>query len=205
MSSSLLEKLVEAFIEFPGIGPRQAKRFAYFLSEADDNFVKELGELMLEIKKEIVQCPSCFRYHAVHNNFQKECSICKNLNRDSSLLMVVEKDVDFENIEKTGVYNGKYFILGGTLSLIGDKDKDTKIRLKPLFEKVKKEKPKEIILGMSATIEGDNTARYTERILEPLLEALKASITRLGRGLSTGTEMEYIDSETFENAMKNRK
>ena len=112
--------------------------------------------------------------------------------------MLVEKDVDLENIEKSGVYNGRYFVLGGTMSLTNDKNN---LRFKELFAKVKEEKYKEIILALSANVEGENTARYIEKILEPL----KVKITHLGRGLSTGAELEYSDSETIKNALEGRK
>ena len=114
------------------------------------------------------------------------------------MIMLVEKDVDLENIERTDNFRGKYFVLGGLLSLAGNGTPE--VRLKQLFEKVQKEKPAEIILATSATIEGENTNLYIERILEPL----KVKISRLGRGLSTGAELEYSDSETIENALKNR-
>lgn len=113
--------------------------------------------------------------------------------------MVVEKNLDLDNIEKTGIYNGKYFILGSALSLKNEKQNN--LVYKELFSKVKKEKPTEVILATSATLEGENTARYIEKILEPL----PVKVTRLGRGLSTGTELEYIDSETMNNALENRK
>lgn len=85
------------------------------------------------------------------------------------------------------------------------KDNKDKIRFRELFEKIKKDMPKEIILATSATVEGENTARYATKILEPLLAPLKAQITHLGRGLSTGAELEYLDSETLNNALRNRK
>lgn len=195
------EKLIEYFLKFPGIGPRQAKRFAYFLAGENTEFAKNLAELILQVKKEARQCPSCFRLYENGGNHGK-CDICSNPNRNNSVLMVVEKNVDFENIEKSGAYNGKYFILGGAVSISnGNGQSADKLRMKELFNKAKKEKPEEIILATSATIEGENTARYLEKILEPL----GAKITRLGRGLSTGTELEYIDSETMSNALKNRR
>lgn len=198
----IFEKLIEIFLKFPGIGPRQAKRFAYFLAGQDAKFLKDFAELVLEIKKDIKQCNSCFRFFE-STTVVDSCNICSNINRDKNLLMLVEKDVDLENIERSGIYNGRYFVLGGTLSLANNHA--GKLRFKELFEKVKKNspagEPKEIILAMSATMEGENTSRYIEKILEPL----KVKITRLGRGLSTGTELEYIDSETMGNALKNRR
>lgn len=210
----IFEKLIEIFLKFPGIGPRQAKRFAYFLASKDAKFLKDFAELVLEIKKDIRQCNSCFRFFESATVADSDsCNICSNLNRDKNLLMIVEKDVDLENIEKSGIYNGKYFVLGGTLSLTNNRT--DKLRFKELFEKAKtlqqnsaqEEKPLEIILALSATMEGENTSLYIEKILEPLSSkgGQEIKITRLGRGLSTGTELEYIDSETMGNALKNRK
>lgn len=203
---NMLEKLIEFFLKFPGIGPRQAKRFAYFLASQDEKFIQELSKLISGIKENINQCQSCFRFFEslssrsdLGGKRSDLCPICSNLNRDSSSLMIIEKDVDLENIEKAGIYNGRYFILGGLLPLTNDKTNG--LKLKELFDKVSNEKPKEIILALSANIEGENTNRYIEKILEPL----KIKITRLGRGLSTGTELEYSDSETIKNALESRK
>ena len=195
----IFQKITELFLKFPGIGPRQAKRFAYFLAGENKEFANTLAEAILEIKKDVRQCPSCFRFFEPRNKDAEMCEICSSPNRDSSLLMVVEKNVDLDNLEKTGVYNGKYFILGGTLALNGKNDTNG-LRFKKLFEKVQAEKPKEIILALSATIEGENSSRYIEKILQPL----KIKTSKLGRGLSTGTELEYIDSDTLNNALKNR-
>jgi len=193
----MLDKLIEYFLKFPGVGPRQAKRFAYFLALQDKNFTEDLSRLISEIKKEINQCPDCFRF------FEGEkCAICSSLNRDKNILMIIEKDVDLENIERAGIYNGKYFILGGVMPLTGDKNN---LRFKELYNKVSQEKPKEIILALSANVESENTARYIEKILEPLSASRRIKITKFGRGLSTGTELEYSDSETIINALKNRK
>jgi recombination protein RecR len=209
----MLNKLIELFLKFPGIGPRQAKRFAYFLAGEDEQFRKNLASLILEMKKEIKQCDSCYRFFSKPGfdekkpGFSNQCNICSSLNRDKNLLMVVEKDVDLENIERAGVYNGRYFVLGGTIPLTlksnfnGQKSDFHNLRFEELFNKVKKESPKEVILALSATVEGENTSRYIEKILEPL----KIKTTILGRGLSTGTELEYSDSETIKNALESRK
>ena len=193
-----INRLIESFLKFPGIGPRQAKRFVYFLAGEGKEYVDNLAKLILEVKSGMKQCGSCFRYFESKNIETDLCAVCSNSGRDSLLLMAVEKNVDLENIERTGNFRGKYFVLGGLLSLAGNGTAD--VRLKQLFEKVQKEKPQEIILATSATVEGENTNLYIERILEPL----KVKITRLGRGLSTGAELEYSDSETIENALKNR-
>jgi len=194
-----INRLIESFLKFPGIGPRQARRFVYFLAGEDKAYVDNLAKLILEVKSGMKQCESCYRYFESKNAETDLCPVCSGASRDSSVIMAVEKDVDLENIERTGNFRGKYFVLGGLLSLAGNGTAE--VRLKQLFEKVQKEKPAEIILATSATVEGENTNLYIERILEPL----KVKITRLGRGLSTGAELEYSDSDTIENALKNRK
>jgi recombination protein RecR len=186
----MLDKLIEYFLKFPGIGPRQAKRFAYFLAGQDKNFTDNLSRIILEVKEQVKQCPDCFRF------FEGEkCAICQGLNRDKNVLMIVEKDADLENIERAGIYNGRYFVLGGVMPLNGG---ENNLRFKELFDKAKNYK--EIILALSANVEGENTGRYIEKILEPL----KIKISKLGRGLSTGAELEYSDSETIKNALNNR-
>jgi recombinational DNA repair protein RecR len=118
--------------------------------------------------------------------------------------MVVEKDVDFENIVKTGEYGGKFFILGGTIPIL-EREPTKRIRAKQLIEIVDRNKDiEEIILALSVNPEGENTLQYVRKILEPLAEKHNIKITALGRGLSTGTELEYSDSDTLQNALKNR-
>jgi recombination protein RecR len=201
MFSNVVAKLREYFERFPGIGPRQAQRFVYWLLNEDAAFVRELGELLLNLKKETKQCEKCFRFYVSQN-----CAFCNNLNRDQSRLLVVEKDTDLENIEKAGFYNGYYFVLGDVVPLGQTIPKN--IRLKELFSRAEQDSKKglkEIILAFSATAEGDNTDRYLEKILEPLAKKYQVKISRFGRGLSTGTELEYIDRDTLKNALENRK
>ena len=193
-----INRLIESFLKFPGIGPRQAKRFVYFLAGEGKAYVDNLAKLILEVKGGMKQCESCYRYFESKNTEIDLCPVCSGASRDSSVIMAVEKDADLENIERKGNFRGKYFVLGGLLSLAGNGTAE--VRLKQLFDKIQKEKPAEIILATSATVEGENTNLYIERILEPL----KVKITRLGRGLSTGAELEYSDSDTIENALKNR-
>jgi recombination protein RecR len=201
MSSNAINKLREYFEHFPGIGPRQAQRFVYWLLNEDSALVKELSELLLELKKQAKQCEKCFRFYT-----SEKCIFCNDINRDQSRLLVVEKDADLEGIEKAGVYDGLYFVLGDIIPL--DQKISKNIRLKELFSRVENEAKnglKEIILAFSATAEGDNTARYLEKILEPLTKNYPLKISRFGRGLSTGTELEYIDKDTLKNALENRK
>ncbi|KKR39023.1 MAG: Recombination protein RecR [Parcubacteria group bacterium GW2011_GWB2_40_8] len=191
-----MDKLIEYFLKFPGIGPRQAKRFAYFIAAQDESYVKNLAELILKVKRNSRTCVGCFRIFDAAGD-GRLCDICSSPSRGGSI-MVVEKNVDLENIEKSGAYRGKYFVLGGVMPLTGNNKNG--IRLKELFEKIKKEKPEEIILATSATTEGENTNRYIENILNPL----GVKITKLGRGLSVGAELEYSDGRTIANALEGR-
>ncbi len=200
-----LEKLIKNFEQFPGIGPRQAKRFAFHLLTRDDENIKQLSELIRTIKDLVIECPLCFRFHSKQVETSM-CSVCSNPKRDSSKLTIVERDVDIDAIERGGVYDGLYFVLGGTVPLL--ESTDTKhIRggaLKARIEKDSKNDLEEIILAFSINPDGENTSRYVEILLKDYIENHKLKVTHLGRGLSTGSELEYADPETIKNAFKNR-
>ncbi|PIS13739.1 MAG: recombination protein RecR [Candidatus Tagabacteria bacterium CG09_land_8_20_14_0_10_41_14] len=203
-----IQKLTEYFEKFPGIGPRQARRFVYSLLNKDEKYLAGLVKIISTLKQEVARCSSCNRFFNTGIEGQNEkCSICLNPNRQKDILLITEKDVDLENIEKAGFYNGSYYILGGLINSFGG-ELPKEIKMKELFEKVKKsavsDNLKEIILAFAATPEGENTTRYTEKILEPIIKKMPIKISRLGRGLSTGTELEYADNETIRNALEKR-
>ncbi len=201
-----IEKLTQIFRMFPGIGPRQAKRFVYFLLKKDNSVLKELAETILELKTNISQCSMCYRFYSFDKNKSKICNVCSNPNIDKNTLMLVEKDVDFENIHKTGIYNGYYFILGGQLPIL-EKEPSTKIRIQELLQTIRthaKNGLKEIIFAVSVNPEGENTSQFIKRTIEPSVKEFDLMISALGRGLSTGTELEYSDSDTLQNAFRNR-
>jgi len=209
MSDGIIQKLTEIFEKFPGIGPRQAKRFVYSLIKEDESFIKEFLKLVSELKTRVKICEKCFRIFeegAPLYSSKKLCPVCNDSGRDASKLLLVEKDTDFENIEKSGVYKGLYFVLGGVVSPL-DPSSQKKLRLKNLFSRAEKEAGKtlkELIIATSATREGDTTALYIQRILEPFSKKGAIKITRLGKGLQTGAELEYSDMETLKHALLNR-
>ena len=202
-----IEKLTNYFLKFPGIGRRQARRFVYHLLSKDQKYLSGFSDLIAEIKKDISECSSCHRFFASKTAPEKLCDICKDTTTDTETIMVVEKDFDLENVRKSGAYSGRYFVLGGTLPFL-DKNPNESIRAKVLFDEVEKGGKakilKEVILALSANPEGEHTALYVKKILEPLAEKYQFKISVLGRGLSTGTELEYSDSDTLKNAFKNR-
>jgi recombination protein RecR len=198
------QRLIELFKEFPGIGPRQAKRFVYFLLNRNPAYANDLAKLISEVRGTVHCCDTCFRFFPNTNN--TSCSTCRDDSRDKKSLMIVSHDVDFENIEKTHFYNGYYFILGGNIPIL-EKNPEKRIRQKDLLritEKKIKDGLGEIIIALNYNPEGENTLTYLSEILKPLTDKNKVKISTLGRGLSTGTELEYSDSDTIKNALKNR-
>ena len=194
------QRLIELFKEFPGIGPRQAKRFVYFLLNRNPAYANDLSKLITEVRATSHSCDSCFRF--VVNGNSKSCSICRDGSRDKNLLMLVSHDVDFENIEKSHSYNGYYFVLGGSIPIL-EKNPEKRIRQKELLDIIDKRKTSglsEIIIALNYNPEGENTLTY----LKEILSSFGIRISTLGRGLSTGTELEYSDSDTIKNALKNR-
>lgn len=206
-----LGKLEEIFRHFPGIGPRQAKRFAYFLLTKNDADLAEFSKLILELKKSVSMCSLCQRFFPVGNKvvdpISPVCSICADPNRDTDTLMIVGRDIDMQAVERSRAYNGVYFILGGSVPIF-DSNPDDKIRQKELLSRIKglgQHGLKEVILATSVNPEGEHTAEYILNILKPYVLEFGFKISTLGRGLSTGTELEYSDSETLKSALMNRR
>lgn len=200
---NIIEKLTEIFKEFPGIGERQARRFVYFLMSRNPDYAENLTSLIKELKKDTTQCSECFRFFILSDKKEKVCEICKG-SIDPTVLMVVEKDSDLESVNKSRVYNGKYFILGGLVPIV-EKNTNRKVRINELVKKIQNEKGlKEIILAFSLNPQGNHTDFYVRNQLKSVAENLGIKISSLGRGLSTGTELEYSDNDTLKNALKNR-
>lgn len=200
-----LEKLIELFRQFPGIGPRQARRFAYFLLTREPSYVRNLTSLISEVKKEIKECASCHRFFTPNPKakISDKCEICFDANRDKNILMIVARDADFEVIEKSGTYHGLYFVLGGTLPIL-EENPEKRIRVKELVSRIKNDGISEMILALNANPEGEHTAEFIVVTLSPIAKEKNIKISHLGRGISTGTELEYIDPDTLKNALKNR-
>ncbi|MDZ4206007.1 MAG: toprim domain-containing protein [Patescibacteria group bacterium] len=205
-----IDKLSEIFARFPGIGPRQAKRFVYFLLSRNGDYTSELVRTVQSLKKEIIQCAKCMRFFVYldlsrassreHSRGAKICSICADETRDNSMLMIVPRDIDFEAVERSGSYKGYYFILGGVVPIL-EKEPEKRIRINELQHLINKKKAelKEIILAMNANLDGENTAEYLKQYIGG-----SYVISILGRGLSTGAELEYADPETLKNAFLHR-
>ena len=203
-----ISNLIEKFSKFPGIGGRQAKRFVYFLLSQDKERLNELSEAILHLGDNVSRCSRCFRFfNTEHSPGAQKCDICDGANTDKTTLMIVAKDVDLENVQKSGIYNGRYFVLNGLVPIVNKKN-FAWVRTKELISEAKRaateDDLKEIIFALTVNPEGDNTKMFVTKLLEPLVETYGLKITTLGRGLSTGTEVEYSDDNTLKNALKNR-
>lgn len=199
-----IKKLIELFSKFPTVGPRTAARFVFYLMGLKKEEVDELMKSIQDLNK-VKLCIFCF------NSFEGEgelCPICKNPTRDKNLLCIVEKEADLLSLEKTRKYNGLYFILGGLVSTFKKVDVE-KLRMKELEEKLKTPekfgitgaKFQEIIIALNPTAEGEATTLYLERFLKPF----GIKVTRLGRGLPKGGELEYADEDTLGSSLESRK
>lgn len=211
-----LQNLIKHFTKFPGIGSRQATRFAFhLLRQTPEQFQDFLNELA-NLKKDIKICPNCFfifdSFNSTRDNQNSEknkmgltsspqvCQFCSDSKRNQNIICVVEKESDILAIEKTGHFNGVYHILGGNIYTLAEESEN--FIFNNLKSRLKKSTPKnfELILALNPTPEGDATASFIARELKnPNIK-----ITRLARGLSRGADLEYADQETLGHAIKNR-
>lgn len=203
MSGSLV-RLKELFRHFPGIGIKQSERFVYYLLGRSEMERNELAELIRALGSGIISCARCGRYVESGKRASLLCDTCADEGRDPRQLLIIEKDVDFEKIRRSGAYRGYFFILGGTVPIL-EKDPESKIRLSALRKRIQDDPHiEELILALSATPQGDHTAELIRREISSLPRPTTLTISMLGRGLSTGTEIEYSDDETIESALKHR-
>ena len=199
-----LDQLISHFEHFPGVGGRQAKRFAFHVLRLTGDEASQLANLIENTRTTVIECASCHRYFSKRQS-ETLCSICTNTNRNRERLLVVERDSDVQAIERAGVYDGLYFVLGGTVPLLSAPE-NSQLRSGALKATVAARLPEglsEVILGFSVNPDGENTARFVSSFLQDSVES-GLIISYLGRGLSTGSELEYADSETIKNAWQNR-
>ena len=203
MYPKTIQKLINLFSRFPTVGPRTATRFVFYLLKLKGEEVNELTSSISKLKENIKLCSFCFLpFEPSTSSDQRAelCQICQDKTRDKSLLCVVEKESDLESLEKTKKYKGLYFILGGTVSAL-KKENIKQLRSQEFLKRAEDLEIKEIIIATNPTTEGEATALYLERLLKPL----NKKITRLGRGLPVGGELEYADEETLGSALEGRK
>lgn len=188
--------LSELLTTLPGIGPRQALRLAFYIADLPKNQIEDLINSLTLIQK-TKRCQACF---LIHEGTDVYCDICRDPRRDAQIIAIIEKDTDQISLEQARGFSGHYLILG-KLPKDGILAETAKIRLRSLMQRFPQTAPaKEFILALSPTTTGD----INSSVLNHLLKDHAARITRLGRGIPTGGEIEFADEETLENAFRNR-
>ena len=197
--SQKIKKLIEHFSNLPGIGPRQATRLVLAMLDWPEDELENFSKSVSELKNGPMLCETCFNFA---DNGQ--CVICSSTKRDKTRIAVVEKVTDLESMEKTGSFNGVYHVLGGIINPV-DGSMPEKLKITELASRVKKLQEYttdiEVIIATSPNTYGETTALYLEEELRPL----NIKITRLARGLSSGSTIEYADEITLVNALKDRR
>ena len=192
-----IEDLIKAVSKFPGLGPKSAKRIILKLINNKNEIMKPTINALLDVYKNISRCNYC----GVLRSSKDECNgfgKCENLQRKFSKICVVENIADQWSIESTNIFSGYFHILGGTIS--GTVDKNQRLLVESLVERVKKQNIEEVIVATSATVEGQTTAYY----IEETLKNLNVKISKLAQGLPVGGEIESLDDGTLFSAFKNR-
>ena len=195
-----IKKFIEIFSKLPSIGQRQATRLAFYLARKND-LSKNIINAFQSIAENLKICEQCFLPFEKNNN--SLCPICSDKKRNQSIICLVEKEIDAFSIEKTKTFNGTYHILNNLIDPSNQNSYES-LNIGILEERIKnlpKKITEEIIIAVNPTTEGDLTAMYLERRLKDLTE----KITRLGRGIPTGGELEFADDETISGAFNNRK
>ncbi len=193
-SSKLIEKAVSEIAKMPGIGKKSALRMVLFILKEDLQYAQNIAEAIINLRSKTQYCNKC------HNIADSTiCSICSNLNRQSSVICVVENIQDVLAIENTAQFRGLYHVLGGAISPMNGITPD-KLNIDSLIERVKSNDFKEIIFALSTTIEGDTTTFYITK----KLKELNISTSTISRGISVGGELEYTDEITLGRSILNR-
>ena len=196
IAAAPVAKLIEEFNKHPGIGPKSAQRLAYHVLRAPREEAEALAQAILDVKDRISFCSICQNLTDVD-----PCAICANEARDHSVICVVEEPLDVLALERTRAYRGVYHVLHGVISPLNGITEDD-IKLGELLGRVRAGGVQEVILAMNPTLEGDIPLMTIERRIPREAPAIK--VTRLARGLSTGSDLEYADELTLTRALEGR-
>lgn len=192
-----LDSLTKLFLKFPGIGARQARRFAHFILSQQESYVKTLAATLTNARSQAHHCERCFQ---IYEGTRGQCSICADTTREQSMIIVVEKSADIDAFKKTD-YRGLFFVLGGLIPIVQKHIIDG-TNAQALVERVKKDSTTalEVILAFPLTPNGD----HTDTVIRELLAPYPVTLSSLGRGLSIGTELEYADPASLSASLKKR-
>ncbi len=189
------QRLLDELGRLPGIGPKSAQRIAYHILRVDAEEARRLAQALLDVKDQVHFCPVCFAYAT-----DELCDICNDATRDRSRICVVSEPRDVSAIERTGVYYGLYHVLGGVISPL-DEIGPEQLHIRELLERLADGTVEEVILATNPDVEGETTATYLARTIQPL----GLSVSRLASGLPVGGELEYADEVTLGRAIETRR
>ena len=189
-----IQKLIDEFSKFPGIGKKTAQRMAFFVLKERKEEAEAIAQAILDVKTKVGYCSVCF-------NITEEdpCTICRDGKRDRSTICVVEEANDMVALEKTNQYKGLFHVLGGVLSPLDGVGPDD-LKIKELLSRLKGKEVKEVIIATNPNTEGEATAIYLSKLIKPL----GIKVTRIARGLPAGGDLEYADQITIANALEGR-
>lgn len=189
-----VNRLIEAFAQLPGIGPKTASRLTFYLLRRPAEQTEALADAVRDLKQRIVFCSTCFNITEA-----SPCPICSDEDRDRSIICVVEEPLDVLAIDRTGEYRGLYHVLHGAISPVEGVGPD-ELRINELISRLRAEPVREVLLATNPNLEGEATAMYVARLLQPLA----VRVTRLARGLPVGGDLEYADVVTLSRALEGR-
>ncbi|MBA4131647.1 MAG: recombination protein RecR [Hyphomicrobium sp.] len=190
-----IERLVQLLARLPGLGPRSARKAALGLLKKRQELLLPLSEALKTAVEKIVECPACGNLDTV-----SPCTICQDARRDQSLIVVVEEVGDLWALERAGVVNARYHVLGGHLSPL-DGIGPEKLNIASLVERAAAPEVGEVLLALNATVEGQSTAHY---VMDQLAGA-NVTVSRLAQGVPIGGELDYLDEGTLAAAIKSRR
>lgn len=191
-----IQDLIDDFNNLPTVGPKTAQRYVFYLLKQPKETLERIAKNIIGLKKDLKICSHC---QAIAQS--DPCQICSDPKRDKNLLCIMATQPEMLALESGDKYNGLYFLLGKNLRpQEGLENENNKINVKNLITRIEAGEVKEIILALSPTIEGETTSMYLAKLLKPK----QIKITRLARGLPMGSDIEYADEVTLNNALKNR-
>ncbi len=206
MFPSEIENLIDKFGRFPGIGPKTAQRFVFYLLKKKPEELNDFAVLIGELKN-IFPCFICGNFSSISsvNAGHKICPICFDKRRDQTVITLVAEPQDLVAIEKTGEYKGLYHVLGGLIDMVYNLSPE-QLKIQDLMQRLRNQPVKELIFALNATIEGESTVLYIANLIkkDPKISR-KIILTRIARGIPLGGEIEYADEITLSDAFKNRK
>lgn len=191
-----LQSLIDELSLLPGVGPRTAERYAYHILKGNTSRANRLSRVMNDVHAGVKFCPKTF---ALINSGEEMSSLYVDANRNKQQVIVVEDPFDVISIEKTGKYSGTYHVLGGALSPIDGVDVSS-LKINELVQRVEDDDVQEVILATNASVEGESTALYVQKVLADN----DLEISRLARGLPVGVDLEYADQITLTRALEGR-